>query len=217
MKYNYSIIKYVGRIKHLIREPVFLFNIKAFTYIEALFALFVTTLILALLPTILKLTSFYLNTAQNNEDIQFEFFRRDLLKEKMTTKNNYEIENAYTIKLKKNKDVIRYIYKNRKIYKNINQRGNITLLNHVLSTRILKTNDNIVKLLITTGDANDKHKEIFFYSQKAFISLYLIVIFSIYLSIISFYISQYSLKLKTIHNLDVYYNKVIVNKLKEVD
>ena len=48
------------------------------------------------------------------------------------------------------------------------------------------------------------------YSRKAFISLYLIVI-------ISFYISQYSLKLKTIHNLDVYYNKVIVNKLKEVD
>ncbi|MDU1925602.1 MAG: hypothetical protein E6755_06460 [Staphylococcus epidermidis] len=36
------------------------------------------------------------------------------------------------------------------------------------------------------------------YSRKAFISLYLIVIFSIYLSIISFYISQYSLKLKTI-------------------
>lgn len=135
---------------------------KAFTYIEALFALFVTTLILALLPTILKLTSFYLNTAQNNEDIQFEFFRRDLLKEKMTTQNNYEIENAYTIKLKKDKDVIRYIYKNRKIYKNINQKGNITLLNHVLSTRILKTNDNIVKLLITTGETNDEHKEILF-------------------------------------------------------
>ena len=55
------------------------------------------------------------------------------------------------------------------------------------------------------------------YSRKAFISLYLIVIFSIYLSIISFYISQYSLKLQTLHNLDVYYNKVIVNKLKEVD
>ena len=152
----------MGRIKHLIREPVFLFNIKAFTYIEALFALFVTTLILALLPIILKLTSFYLNTAQNNEDIQFEFFRRDLLKEKMTTQNNYEIENAYTIKLKKDKDVIRYIYKNRKIYKNINQKGNITLLNHVLSTRILKTNDNIVKLLITTGETNDEHKEILF-------------------------------------------------------
>ncbi|MDH9793936.1 competence type IV pilus minor pilin ComGF, partial [Staphylococcus epidermidis] len=53
-------------------------------------------------------------------------------------------------------------YKNRKIYKNINQKGNITLLNHVLSTRILKTNDNIVKLLITTGETNDEHKEILF-------------------------------------------------------
>ena len=42
------------------------------------------------------------------------------------------------LNLRKIKDVIRYIYKNRKIYKNINQRGNITLLNHVLSTRILK-------------------------------------------------------------------------------
>ena len=82
MKYNYSIIKYVGRIKHLIREHVFQFNIKAFTYIEALFALFVTTLILALLPTILKLTSFYLNTAQNNEDIQFEFLEEIYLKRK---------------------------------------------------------------------------------------------------------------------------------------
>lgn len=54
------------------------------------------------------------------------------------------------------------------------------------------------------------------YSRKAFISLYLIVIFNLFINYI-FYISQYSLKLKTIHNLDVYYNKVIVNKLKEVD
>lgn len=74
--------KICGRIKHLIREHVFQFNIKAFTYIEALFALFVTTLILALLPTILKLTSFYLNTAQNNEDIQFEFLEEIYLKRK---------------------------------------------------------------------------------------------------------------------------------------
>lgn len=29
--------------------------------------------------------------------------------------------------------------------------------------------------------------------------------------------TQYGLKLKTIHNLDIYYNKVIVNKLKKAD
>lgn len=55
------------------------------------------------------------------------------------------------------------------------------------------------------------------YDQKAFISLFLIVIFSFYLSIISFYITQYGLKLKSIHNLDNYYNHVIVKKFREVD
>ncbi|ATN03848.1 hypothetical protein EFJ22_02410 [Staphylococcus capitis] len=53
------------------------------------------------------------------------------------------------------------------------------------------------------------------YSQKAFISLYLVVIFSFYLSIISFYITQYGLKLKTLHNLDIYYDDVIVKTLKK--
>ena len=55
----------------------------------------------------------------------------------MTTQNNFEIENAYTIKIKKDKDVIRYIYKTVKFTKH-QSKGNITLLNHVLSTRILK-------------------------------------------------------------------------------
>ncbi|MCC9117061.1 hypothetical protein LOY18_09655 [Staphylococcus capitis] len=53
------------------------------------------------------------------------------------------------------------------------------------------------------------------YRQKAFISLYLVVIFSFYLSIISFYITQYGLKLKTLHNLDIYYDDVIVKTLKK--
>ena len=43
------------------------------------------------------------------------------------------------------------------------------------------------------------------------------IIFFIYLTIISFYVSQYSLKLKTTHNLEKTYQEVIVNKLKEVD
>ena len=56
----------------------------------------------------------------------------------MTTKTIMRSKMHIQLNLRKIKDVIRYIYKNRKIYKNINQRGNITLLNHVLSTRILK-------------------------------------------------------------------------------
>lgn len=43
------------------------------------------------------------------------------------------------------------------------------------------------------------------------------IIFSLYLTVISFYITQYSLKLKTTHNLEKIYKEVIVNKLIEVD
>ena len=41
-----------------------------------------------------------------------------------------------------------------KIYKNINQRGNITLLNNVVSFKIIKTNNNILKIKIKQGDTN---------------------------------------------------------------
>ncbi|AXZ23341.1 hypothetical protein D3P10_06350 [Staphylococcus warneri] len=61
---------------------------------------------------------------------------------------------------------------------------------------------------------NTKH---YFYKQKAFISPFLMIIFSLYLTVISFYITQYSLKLKTTHNLEKIYKEVIVNKLIEVD
>ena len=42
----------------------------------------------------------------------------------------------------------------KKIYKNINQRGNITLLNNVVSFKIIKTNNNILKIKIKQGDTN---------------------------------------------------------------
>ncbi|RIN02584.1 hypothetical protein BU092_12235, partial [Staphylococcus warneri] len=45
----------------------------------------------------------------------------------------------------------------------------------------------------------------------------LMIIFYIYLTIIYFYITKYSVKLKTKHNLEKIYKEVIVNKLIEVD
>lgn len=57
-------------------------------------------------------------------------------------------------KLEKKDEEIRYIYNNKKIYKNINQRGNITLLNNVVFFKIIKTNNNILKIKIKQGDTN---------------------------------------------------------------
>ena len=51
--------------------------------------------------------------------------------------------------------------------------------------------------------------------MKGYISSYTLFILSIYLIIISTY-SQYSIKLKTIHNIQIYYDSIISDKLKRV-
>ncbi|PNZ76263.1 competence protein ComYC [Staphylococcus capitis subsp. capitis] len=107
-------------------------KIKAFTFVEILFALSVTLLCLSLTPNIINLTSYYLHLAKNNDDLDFEFFCRDILKDIQTSKYSPSKDNDSTIKIRKKDEEIRYIYNNKKIYKNINQRGNITLLNNVV-------------------------------------------------------------------------------------
>ena len=112
-------------------------------------------------------------------------FCRDILKDVQTSKYSPSKDNDSTIKIRKRMrklDISIII----KIYKNINQRGNITLLNNVVSFKIIKTNNNILKIKIKQGDTNYYKEKTSIYSQKAFISLYLVVIFSFYLSIISF-------------------------------
>ncbi|WP_237641015.1 competence type IV pilus minor pilin ComGF [Staphylococcus capitis] len=82
------------------------------------------------------------------------FFCRDILKDVQTSKYSPSKDNDSTIKIRKKDEEIRYIYNNKKIYKNINQRGNITLLNNVVSFKIIKTNNNILKIKIKQGDTN---------------------------------------------------------------
>lgn len=53
--------------------------------------------------------------------------------------------------------------------------------------------------------------------MKGHISSYTLFILSIYLIIISTYSAQYSIKLKTIHNIQIYYDSIISDKLKRGD
>ena len=57
----------------------------------------------------------------------------------------------------------------------------------------------------------------YFYKMKGYISSYTLFILSIYLIIISTYSAQYSIKLKTIHNIQIYYDSIISDKLKRGD
>lgn len=60
-------------------------------------------------------------------------------------------------------------------------------------------------------------KKTYFYKMKGHISSYTLFILSIYLIIISTYSAQYSIKLKTIHNIQIYYDSIISDKLKRGD
>ena len=60
-------------------------------------------------------------------------------------------------------------------------------------------------------------KKTYFYKMKGYISSYKLFILSIYLIIISTYSAQYSIKLKTIHNIQIYYDSIISDKLKRGD
>ncbi|BGE82338.1 hypothetical protein SPETJ133_12930 [Staphylococcus petrasii] len=60
-------------------------------------------------------------------------------------------------------------------------------------------------------------KKNFTFNSKAFISSYTLFLFIIYLSIITFYTTQFSIKLKTIPNINHYYDNAIIEKLKKGD
>ena len=89
------------KIETLTLKHVFHLKIKAFTFVEILFALSVTLLCLSLTPNIINLTSYYLHLAKNNDDLDFEFFCRDILKDVQTSKYSPSKDNDSTIKIRK--------------------------------------------------------------------------------------------------------------------
>ncbi|AMG60604.1 hypothetical protein HMPREF2693_02180 [Staphylococcus sp. HMSC068D08] len=58
-------------------------------------------------------------------------------------------------------------------------------------------------------------KKTYTYHNKAFISIALLVIFTIYLSLLFLYTVQYTVKLKTLNNLEMYYNNQIIETFKK--
>lgn len=129
-------------------------KLKAFTYVEVLFALFITILIFTILPSLFKTTHFIEARLSNQTNLDLEFFAVDLTRDLLA--KNFQIIVSDVRKSKiviknKDKDII-YELKNNKIIKSINGKGNITLLNNVKSVefkvvnyKTLKVNLNIIE------------------------------------------------------------------------
>ena len=64
---------------------------RAFTYIEVLFALFITILIFSILPTLIRTTGTINEQIMNAQEVDLAFFSRDLTQDLIK-------ENAYVLK-----------------------------------------------------------------------------------------------------------------------
>ncbi|MGC9676264.1 competence type IV pilus minor pilin ComGF [Staphylococcus warneri] len=110
----------------------------------------------------IKIISQYKQIALENSSIEFELFHSDLLKEQKKDALKPIIKDKHTLHLINKEKNAEYIFKNNKIYKQINGKGNITLLNQVSMVKMIKSNDNIIKIILKVGNPNyNQYKTLF--------------------------------------------------------
>lgn len=113
-----------------------------------IFSLLITIVLLSTVPLTIKIISQYKQIALENSSIEFELFHSDLLKEQKKDALKPIIKDKHTLHLINKEKNAEYIFKNNKIYKQINGKGNITLLNQVSMVKMIKSNDNIIKIIL---------------------------------------------------------------------
>lgn len=129
-------------------KNVFTNKYSSFTYIEVLFALFITLLIFTMLPLLYKSITPIKHQSNFESSIDIEFFSRDLT-ETLLQRNSKALEidkNGRILKFDTRENIIRYEFKNTKIIKTINNTGNITLLNNVTNAQFILLKNKHIKL-----------------------------------------------------------------------
>lgn len=136
-------------------------NNKGFTMIEMLLSLSFLLIILALIPILIKSIYTLKDNAIDHTNYELIMFRKDLSEEIKDCKVIIDYSNT-RIKCIRNKNSTEYTLLNSKIFKSINGKGNITLLNNVESLNIQQLHQNTLKLdlLIRKGDKK-VHEEIY--------------------------------------------------------
>lgn len=127
-----------------------------------IFSLLITIVLLSTVPLTIKIISQYKQIALENSSIEFELFHSDLLKEQKEDVLKPIIKDKHTLHLINKEKNTEYIFKNNKIYKKINGKVNITLLNQVSMVKMIKSNDNIIKIILKVGNPNyNQYKTLF--------------------------------------------------------
>ncbi|SUM36575.1 Late competence protein ComGF, access of DNA to ComEA [Mammaliicoccus fleurettii] len=129
--------------------------------IEMLLSLSFLLIILALIPILIKSIYTLKDNAIDHTNYELIMFRKDLSEEIKDCKVIIDYSNT-RIKCIRNKNSTEYTLLNSKIFKSINGKGNITLLNNVERLNIQQLHQNTLKLdlLIRKGDKK-VHEEIY--------------------------------------------------------
>ncbi|MEJ7454511.1 competence type IV pilus minor pilin ComGF [Staphylococcus warneri] len=162
LQLNCLIRKFVPQITKIKSAIVLKNKLPSFTFIEMIFSLLITIVLLSTVPLTIKIISQYKQIALENSSIEFELFHSDLLKEQKEDVLKPIIKDKHTLHLINKEKNTEYIFKNNKIYKKINGKGNITLLNQVSMVKMIKSNDNIIKIILKVGNPNyNQYKTLF--------------------------------------------------------
>lgn len=133
-------------------KNVFNIKIKAFSLIEMILAMMTISIILLIVPGTIKISKMFLNESKDLTSVDFEFFASDLIDDfKTIDRKQIEIK-PHSILINKTNEQIEYKLLNNKIIKTINDKGNITMLNNVLSFSIDKDQDAILRISISLKD-----------------------------------------------------------------
>ncbi len=135
-------------------------KIKAFTFIEMMFSLFIFSLTMSLIPPLFQAIQ-KLNVQINDTSlINYEFFAQDITRELNGVPINEINVEKKRMKIDKRDKQIYYIFNNHKLYKNINQRGNVTLIGNISSCKFTKINNQYIKVELTLVENREKYYKV---------------------------------------------------------
>lgn len=129
-----------------------------FTMIEMLLSILFLLIIVSIIPFLFKSIYTFKEYALNHSDYEILMFRKDLSSEVKDAKIEIKRFNQ-GIKFEHNSNTTEYTLLNSKIFKSINGKGHITLLNNVEDITIQKISNKTYKMLISIRKADKVIRE----------------------------------------------------------
>lgn len=155
--------RFVLLIKKLKKDIAYKNNrFNAFTLIEMLFSFSIFCIVLSLIPPLFQTVTVLNKQVNDTSLINFEFFAQDITRELNEIPiKNITVENNHLV-VKHEDELTNYTFTKEKIYKTIDGKGNITLLQNLKDFKITKINNKYIMVdIILIEDNQEYYKTLF--------------------------------------------------------